>query len=611
MSIQTKPQICQIHQLEILAIDLQSSNNVEDKYYCLKCLTQKFDQQQLASVQEAKEKISQIREQEKQKLKDDYQKRIENLETLRSLIREYTNSISKTIKEISAKTDAKIEQLQKQSQCDTYLNDEESQDQDVITQSITSKEQSQSQSNQKIEKQSLDDDDAFFCQTIQLLADTQNSSQYQAILKQFEKSQICKIDEITQSQNANNDKYKTPSLKVQCQKHMKEIIMINTNPNNDSPLLACVVCISEFRSTYLGIGDFNKKYVEFQKEFIKNQYQEKNKLKFQELTKILIQWKKNLTKLIDEFLSSINDKTEIIIDQIQQKTNIKEIFDLDEQEIKDIVNQVFIQKNYNNLLSEKQKQQSDDNQQLYEQLSSFCERFKLQEQQNLQEITKVIKENFSQEEVQSWYKSQQKVFFDEQVEENKTPIDEKQNVKEKEIRSYFQEFYSAGFVSNFCGTDIEIINKHSVKNIKLDANGHKQYAVMNYGLSKEFISTFRFKIQNHPKDLIFIGVCNLDVVKSNSFKFNDQNQIGHGGYLVCSNGYYLVNSDKQNNNKSSSCTFQTNDIIQCTYNPKIQKIKFTNQKTNEFIQFDVPSNVVLYPCVAFYSVDGQIEFIPY
>jgi hypothetical protein len=72
---------------------------------------------------------------------------------------------------------------------------------------------------------------------------------------------------------------------------------------------------------------------------------------------------------------------------------------------------------------------------------------------------------------------------------------------------------------------------------------------------------------------IGIGISLHNLIKNANFHFN-YTVIGHGSYLISSNGYSWSHSQKEFNSAFKSFTFVVNDVIFIEYDPVALKLRF-------------------------------------
>jgi hypothetical protein len=68
-------------------------------------------------------------------------------------------------------------------------------------------------------------------------------------------------------------------------------------------------------------------------------------------------------------------------------------------------------------------------------------------------------------------------------------------------------------------------------------------------------------------------MCHINTIKSANFNFK-YTVMGHGNYLISSNGYSWSSLKPEFNSHFEPFTFDTGDIIEITYSPKTKTIEF-------------------------------------
>ncbi|CAD8157539.1 unnamed protein product [Paramecium pentaurelia] len=179
---------------------------------------------------------------------------------------------------------------------------------------------------------------------------------------------------------------------------------------------------------------------------------------------------------------------------------------------------------------------------------------------------------------------------------------------QKTSKSVFQQSYNFQFLPNNKHPQVEIIEQKIVK-ASNSTHGYK-FAVMNPSLDKNQVTVFGFKLNNvHTSNWLAVGACHLSIVQSKQFGFAFQS-LGHGGYLVSSNGGAWSSTTANQNNVVKCFKFGKGDVVVCTYDPKNEIMIFTKQKTKTTFKLDIPkSDNDLFPCVLFYYALDEVEFI--
>ncbi|CAD8159903.1 unnamed protein product [Paramecium octaurelia] len=179
---------------------------------------------------------------------------------------------------------------------------------------------------------------------------------------------------------------------------------------------------------------------------------------------------------------------------------------------------------------------------------------------------------------------------------------------QKTSKNLIQTSCNFEFLHNNKHPQVEIVEPQIVK-ASQSTHGYK-FAVMNPSLDKNQVTVFGFKLNNvHSSNWLAVGACHLSVVQSKQFGFAFQS-LGHGGYLVSSNGGAWSSTTANQNNVVKCFKFGKGDLIVITYDPKNDTMTFTKQKTKTTFKLDVPkSDNNLHPCVLFYYALDEVEFI--
>jgi len=88
----------------------------------------------------------------------------------------------------------------------------------------------------------------------------------------------------------------------------------------------------------------------------------------------------------------------------------------------------------------------------------------------------------------------------------------------------------------------------------------------------EYPTKFAFQVKNIANWIGF-GVCLKNVLENKAFKF-DYNSIGHGAYMISSNGYSWSHSSKEDNMANKSFLFANEDVIVCLFDPVKKQLTF-------------------------------------
>jgi hypothetical protein len=112
-----------------------------------------------------------------------------------------------------------------------------------------------------------------------------------------------------------------------------------------------------------------------------------------------------------------------------------------------------------------------------------------------------------------------------------------------------------------------------------------------------------------------VGICLKNMIKTANYHFNYSN-IGHGSYLISTNGYTWSHSAKEFNSTSKCFNFTANDTVYIEYDPQNQTIKFRKNHSKDAKDTYVlnivapPSGDSFHPCVNLCSTGDSVELVP-
>lgn len=114
------------------------------------------------------------------------------------------------------------------------------------------------------------------------------------------------------------------------------------------------------------------------------------------------------------------------------------------------------------------------------------------------------------------------------------------------------------FSKNSKHTDIKVLNDHLVK--ATNSSGYK-FAIMEPGLENgDSIKDFAFRIKELTSNWVAVGMCHKNIVSNKSYGFNFSS-IGHGAYMVSSNGGSWSNIKAELNNSIRVLVFLFRPIV--------------------------------------------------
>lgn len=104
-------------------------------------------------------------------------------------------------------------------------------------------------------------------------------------------------------------------------------------------------------------------------------------------------------------------------------------------------------------------------------------------------------------------------------------------------------------------------------------------------------------------------MCHPKVVASKNYGFNFS-AIGHGAYMVSANGGSWSHTKAEHNNSVKAFKFTKGDVIQAIMNPLDKSITFKKNAETYQINYETIANDELSPCVLFYYLNDEVEFLP-
>lgn len=155
--------------------------------------------------------------------------------------------------------------------------------------------------------------------------------------------------------------------------------------------------------------------------------------------------------------------------------------------------------------------------------------------------------------------------------------------------------------------------------MKSGATSSYKFAIIDPDIEKfKGVKRLAFKIKESSKNWLAVGVCHKNVVAAKNYSFTF-NVLGHGAYMVSSNGGSWSDTKSEINNVvkvhlslKQSFKFVKNDIVLMTINMELKKLKFKKHGTNDHFDIDFVTNGTdpLHPCVLFYYENDEVEILP-
>ncbi|CAD8214857.1 unnamed protein product [Paramecium octaurelia] len=341
-NLEIEKKICQVHKLEIVAVDLKTQTRIDDKYLCTRCLAERVDKENITLLNEATEMIQNMKTQSLKLPKEENVLRLTNLKQLSSSIKSFKNQIKSQLGKWFLLIDQQMEQIQteiesKESKLEINNCDEEIQ--------ILSKNY-KGNFNYNIPKQQIYKEKDLAL--VQLIQESIESQYKQQVL-------VNQQANINQIPTKEFDQHKTPCLDQRCNKHDKEIIMLNINDNE--PKFGRLACV-QYIIRQLKRGE---QYVEYLYWIIKRfdiQTQLQKRINVKLVIKETQQLKDYYNHSLSEMLSSIDEQFVKNNQEIQDflKLENKQIFELDEKQVEKMIDFLSQQDKNKHIIQQQDKQ---------------------------------------------------------------------------------------------------------------------------------------------------------------------------------------------------------------------------------------------------------------
>ncbi|CAD8175693.1 unnamed protein product [Paramecium pentaurelia] len=313
--------ICKAHNLELIAIDLDMSDKSQIKFFCGKCLVDKLNNNKVTTIEQSKERIQQIKTQQKEIETKENQARLSYYKNILDQIMDFKRFMDDSLEKIHKQIQQYMFPIQKEK-----LELQEKQYQLNYFEDI--KQLSELYSNNQQKSNNLIEDNHFVDELTKQFELLFNNAEYfqtldtfkntKQIIKDLMENNIIELPPLLQTKN----EYKTPSLNRICVNHKKEIIMIDMDSQSKKieDRFVCVDCISENpQIKYQTIENINKQWIDYNSESynILQQYKKESKNKRCDLFTQISQMRKNYNQKLNE----ISDK--VISEQFQSINKIK------------------------------------------------------------------------------------------------------------------------------------------------------------------------------------------------------------------------------------------------------------------------------------------------
>ncbi|CAD8190237.1 unnamed protein product [Paramecium pentaurelia] len=321
--------ICKSHNQELIAVDLNLSDKAQIQFFCGKCLVEKINNSQITTIEQSKERIQQIKIQQKDIKSKENQARLNYYKNILDQIMDFKQSIDDSLEKMYKQIQQYIFPIQKEKQ-----ELQEYEQQLNYFEDIKQLSELYSQEQQKSPK--LIEDNHFINEIQRQFELLFNSSEYFQTLDTFKITKE-KIKDIMENnviqlipQFIIKNDSKTPSLSRICSNHKKEIIMIDMESQDKKieDRFVCVDCISENPNTkYQTIENVDKQWKEYYTETdrILKEYKNDGKKKKSELFNQIALMRKNYNKKLDEISDKLISEQFLCMDKTKQSNQIKNI----------------------------------------------------------------------------------------------------------------------------------------------------------------------------------------------------------------------------------------------------------------------------------------------
>ncbi|CAD8117883.1 unnamed protein product [Paramecium primaurelia] len=335
--------ICKAHNQELIAVDLDLSDKAQIQFFCGKCLVEKINNHKVTTIEQSKERIQQIKIQQKEIKSKENQARLNYYKNILDQIMNFKQSIDDSLEKMYKQIQQYIFPIQKEK---SELQEFEQQ----LNYFDDIKQLSELYSQEQQKSPKLIEDNHFINEIQRQFELLFNNSEYFQTLDTFKNTKETIKDimennviELIPQFITKNDS-KTPSLSRVCSNHKKEIIMIDmdSQEKNIEDRFACVDCISENPNTkYQTIENVNKQWKEYntETERILKEYKNESKEKKSELFNQIALMRKNYNKKLNEISDKLISEQFLCMDKTNQSNQIKKISIQalgDEQLLKDL-----------------------------------------------------------------------------------------------------------------------------------------------------------------------------------------------------------------------------------------------------------------------------------
>ncbi|CAD8214119.1 unnamed protein product [Paramecium octaurelia] len=320
---------CKIHNLEFIAVDLDMSDKSQIKFFCGKCLVDKLNNNKVTTIEQSKERITQMKTQQQEiKIKEN-QTRLNYYKNILDQIMDFKRTIDDSLEKMYKQIQQYIFPIQKEKQ-----ELQEIQYQFNYFEDIKQLSEFYSSNMQKSTK--LIEDNSFIDQLTRQFELLFNNAEYFQTQDTFKSTKQTIEDLIDnnvielQPLLQTNNESRTPSLSRVCINHKKEIIMIDMDSQNKKieDRFVCVDCISDNpQIKYQTIQNVNKQWIDYnsQSSNIFLQYKQENTQKRYDLFNQIAQMRKNYNQKLNEISDKLISEQFQSINKSKNSNQIKRI----------------------------------------------------------------------------------------------------------------------------------------------------------------------------------------------------------------------------------------------------------------------------------------------
>ncbi|CAK81373.1 unnamed protein product (macronuclear) [Paramecium tetraurelia] len=395
---ETQETSCKIHNLELIAVDLDLSDKAQIQFFCGKCLVEKFNNNKVTTIEQSKERIQSIKSQQKDIKAKKNQARLNYYKIILEQIMYFKQSIDDSLEKMHKQIQQYMFPIQKEKQ---ELQEFESQ----LNYFEDLKQLSELYSQEQQQSPKLIEDNHFINEIQKQFELLFNSSEYFQTVYTFKNTKE-KIKDIMENNviemvlsNINKNDSKTPSLSRICSNHKKEIIMIDMDSQKQKieDRFACVDCIYENpQIKYQTIENIDKQWKEYNTgtEKILKEYKKESKETKQELLNQLGQMRRNYNTKLNEISEKLIAEQFLSIDKTKQSKKIKNISikTLDDEQLQKDLEQLIEKEKENLSQSQILKDLKNKDQIFKKDLQYYLECLQQYDQQDIQQSLEILKE---------------------------------------------------------------------------------------------------------------------------------------------------------------------------------------------------------------------------